>query len=142
MVRKPPHNQAGCIVEPYNASRHPNIHIQCLVRGRQRTPRAHNFFLWAKIANAWLPIQIYGSTSKCRNFNSKKIPFPRIFQVWSILHVHVGSSSWIASQSLKHYYITLFSFFFSTLCVTLFSFFFFYSVCNYLVCNFFFFKHV
>ena len=27
MVRKPPHSRAGCIVEPYNASRHQNSHI-------------------------------------------------------------------------------------------------------------------
>ena len=64
MVRKPPHNRAGCIVEPYNASRHPNSNVYnvCLVKGRQRTPRACNFFLWANIASAYLPIQTYGNT--------------------------------------------------------------------------------
>ena len=46
MVRKPPHSRAGCIVEPYNASRRPNSHIYnvCLVKGRQCTPRARNFY--------------------------------------------------------------------------------------------------
>ena len=28
MVQKAPHSRAGCIVEPYNASRHPNSHTQ------------------------------------------------------------------------------------------------------------------
>ena len=83
-----------------------SIMIQYSVKGRQCTPRARNFFLWANIANAWLPIQTYRETSKGRNFNSKawiKIPLHLNLQVRSILCAHIKILSWTASQSLKHY---------------------------------------
>ena len=85
-VRKPPHSWAGCLVEPYNASRQP-IHqfwpkwVMVVTLLCARGPAPH--VAWAEnIANAWLPIQTYGVTSKGRNFNSKvwiKIPQGQIF---------------------------------------------------------------
>ena len=68
IVQKPPYNRAGCIVEPYNASRQPKFQFcQKVGKGRHVDVRA-----WAEnIAIAWLPIQTYGKTSKGRNFNSK-----------------------------------------------------------------------
>ena len=44
-----------------------NFNFNKVGKGRHVTVRA-----WAEnIANAWLPIQIYGDTSKSHNFNSK-----------------------------------------------------------------------
>ena len=57
IVRKPPYNRAGCIVEPYNACRWPILSIvgkgrHVYVRARPRPSRS----AWAEnIANAWLP---------------------------------------------------------------------------------------
>ena len=51
-------NRAGCIVEPYNASR------QCKLHAKPRPSRS----AWAEnIANAWLPYTTYGKTSKGHN---------------------------------------------------------------------------
>ena len=66
-VWKPRHSRAGCITEPYNASRQPVLQFW------PNWVKVVTFLCaWAEnIANAWLPIQTYGKTSKGRSFNSK-----------------------------------------------------------------------
>ena len=63
-----------CIVEPQNAISRERRAIYCKpeqysVKGRQRAG-APIKFLWANIANAWLPIQAW-EPFKSHNFNSK-----------------------------------------------------------------------
>ena len=51
IVQKPPHNQAGCIVEPHNATRQPKLQF-C-----QRLVKVVTLMCaWVEnIANTWLP---------------------------------------------------------------------------------------
>ena len=64
---KPPYNRAGCIAEPYNASRQPKFQFcQKVGKGRQVYVRVGR-----NIANAWLPCTNIWETSKGRNFISK-----------------------------------------------------------------------
>ena len=72
IVQKPPYNRAGCIVEPYNASRKPKLQFcQKVGKGRHVYVRA-----WPRPSrSAWVetlqtygfPVQTYGETSKGRN---------------------------------------------------------------------------
>ena len=76
IVQKPPYNRAGCIVEPYNASRQPKSKFcQKVGKGRHVYVR-----VWPRPSrSAWaetlqthgFPVQTYGETSKGRNFDSK-----------------------------------------------------------------------
>ena len=82
IVQKPPHNRAGCIVEPYNASRQAKFQLcQKVGKGRHDYVRAWprpSRSAWAKtLQTHGFPVQTYGETSKGRNFDSKawiKIP--------------------------------------------------------------------
>ena len=82
IVQKPPYNWAGCIVEPYNASRQPKFQFcQKVGKGRHvyvRTWPRPSRSAWAEtLQTHGFPVQTYGETSKGRNFDSKawiKIP--------------------------------------------------------------------
>ena len=70
IVQKPSYNQAGCIVEPYNAKfqfcqkvgngRHVYVRARGPAPHVARGQKQHGF-----------PVQTYGETSKGRNFNCK-----------------------------------------------------------------------
>ena len=73
IVQKPPYNRAGCIVEPYNASRQPKF--QKVGKGRRVYVRAWprpSRSAWAEtLETHGFPVQTYGETSKGCNFNAK-----------------------------------------------------------------------
>ena len=64
---KPPYNRAGCIVEPYNASRQPKFQF-C-----QKLVKVVTFMCaWAEtLQTHGFPVQTYGETSKGHNFKCK-----------------------------------------------------------------------
>ena len=75
-IQKPPYNGAGCIVEPYNASRQPKfLFCQKVGKGRHVYVRAWprpSRSAWAEtLQTHGFPVQTYGETSKGRNFDSK-----------------------------------------------------------------------
>ena len=91
IVQKSPYNRAGCIVEPYNASRQPKFHFcQTVGKGRHvyvrawpRPPRS----AWAETLQMHgFPVQTYGKLQRAiTSFLRRESKF---FQVKSLVSTH------------------------------------------------------
>ena len=90
-VQKPPYNQAGCIVEPYNASRQPKFQFcQKVGKGRHVYVRASprpSRSAWAEtLQTHGFPVQTYGKLQ--RAVTSFLRCESKFFQVKSLVSTH------------------------------------------------------
>ena len=91
IVQKPPYNRAGCIVEPYNASRQPKFQVcQKIGKGRHVYVRAWprpSRSAWAEtLQTHGFPVQTYGKLQRAVTLFLRRES--KFFQVKSLISAH------------------------------------------------------